>query len=133
MLKQFANLTMLLGQFAGTEAALQRCSEDMQQIYRKKPMLRNFNEIAFWHGCSPVNFCCLNVCFCRDLTFQEVWFLCKVSHLTNNRINREKFDLIINSYVVLKWNAYKLLTLILNTSWKGNRGGGGGGGGLVNC
>ena len=40
-----------------------RCSENMQQIYRKHPcrsaifikFLRNFNEIALRHGCSPEN------------------------------------------------------------------------------
>ena len=52
-----------------TEAAVQRCfirkrcSENMQQIYRRKPMLNsdlnkiasNFIEITLRHGCSPVN------------------------------------------------------------------------------
>ena len=33
-----------------------RCSENMQQIYRRTPMLdSNFIEIALRHGCSPVN------------------------------------------------------------------------------
>ena len=40
-----------------------RCSENMQQIYRRTPMpkcdfnklLCNFIETALWHGCSPVN------------------------------------------------------------------------------
>ena len=37
-----------------------RCSENMQQIYKKTPMPKcNFKkvaiEITFWHGCSPVN------------------------------------------------------------------------------
>ena len=45
-----------------------RCSENMQQIYRRTPMpkcdfneialqvvLRCFIEITLWHGCSPVN------------------------------------------------------------------------------
>ena len=32
-----------------------RCSETMQQIYRRIPMLCNFIEITVWHGCSPVN------------------------------------------------------------------------------
>ena len=32
-----------------------RCSENMQQIYRRKPMPKcNFNKVAL-HGCSPVN------------------------------------------------------------------------------
>ena len=56
--------------------------------------------------------------FYMELNFKEVFFLCKFSHLNNHRINREKFNLIINSYVVLKWNAYKFLRLILNTTWK---------------
>ena len=38
-----------------------RCSENMQQIYRRTPvpkydLLCNFIEIALRHGCSPVNF-----------------------------------------------------------------------------
>ena len=37
-----------------------RCSENMQQIYRRTPMPMcdfdcNFIEIALWYGCSPVN------------------------------------------------------------------------------
>ena len=40
-----------------------RCSEKMQQIYRRAPMTKcnfnqfssNFIEITLWHGCSPVN------------------------------------------------------------------------------
>ena len=38
-----------------------RCSENMQQIYRRTPMPKcdlnsfNFTEITFQHGCSPVN------------------------------------------------------------------------------
>ena len=42
-----------------------RCSENMQQVYRRAPMpkcdlnkvalLCNLIEIALWHGCSPVN------------------------------------------------------------------------------
>ena len=42
-----------------------RCSQNMQQIYRRTPMpkcdfnkvglLCNFIEITLWHGCSPVN------------------------------------------------------------------------------
>ena len=42
-----------------------RCSENMQQVYRRTPMPRcdlnkvallcNLIEIALWHGCSPVN------------------------------------------------------------------------------
>ena len=35
-----------------------RCSENMQQIYRRTPMpklLCNFIEIALRHGCSPIN------------------------------------------------------------------------------
>ena len=36
-----------------------RCSESMQQIYRRTPMPKcdfsNFIEIALRHGCSPVN------------------------------------------------------------------------------
>ena len=36
-----------------------RCSENMQQIYRRTPMskcdFKNFIETALWHGCSPVN------------------------------------------------------------------------------
>ena len=31
-----------------------RCSENMQQIYRRVPML-SFTEIALRHGCSPLN------------------------------------------------------------------------------
>ena len=31
-----------------------RCSENMQQIYRRIPML-SFTEIALRHGCSPLN------------------------------------------------------------------------------
>ena len=41
------------------EAAIQRCSENMQQIYRRTPMPkcdRNFIEILLRHRCSPVNF-----------------------------------------------------------------------------
>ena len=41
-----------------------RCSENMQQIYRRIPMPKcdfnkvacNFIEITLWHGCHPVNF-----------------------------------------------------------------------------
>ena len=44
-----------------SEAAIQRCSENMQQIYRKHPcrsaisikLLCNFVEITLRHGCSP--------------------------------------------------------------------------------
>ena len=40
-----------------------RCSENMQQIYRRTPMSKcefnkvalHFVEISLWHGCSPVN------------------------------------------------------------------------------
>ena len=32
-----------------------KCSDNMQQIYRRTPMLCNFIEITLWHGCSPVN------------------------------------------------------------------------------
>ena len=40
-----------------------RCSENMQQVYRRAPMPKcdfnkvacNFIEITLWHGCSPVN------------------------------------------------------------------------------
>ena len=43
---------------------MKRCSENMQQIYRRTPMpsaisiklLCNFMEITLRHGCSPVNF-----------------------------------------------------------------------------
>ena len=44
-------------------ALRKRCSEKMQQIYRRTPiwsvisikLLCSFIEIALWHGCSPVN------------------------------------------------------------------------------
>ena len=32
-----------------------RHSENIQQVYRRTPMLCNFIEIALWHGCSSVN------------------------------------------------------------------------------
>ena len=48
-----------------SEAAVQRCSENMQQIYSKTSMSKcdfnkvwlqsNFIEITLWHGCFPVN------------------------------------------------------------------------------
>ena len=42
-----------------SEAVTQRCSENMQQIHRRKPMpkcdFNNFTEIALQHGCSPVH------------------------------------------------------------------------------
>ena len=35
---------------------IKRCSENMQQIYWRKPMPEyDFKKVAFWHGCSPVN------------------------------------------------------------------------------
>ena len=38
------------------EAAILRCSENMQQIYRRTPMPKcYFIEIAYLHGCSPIN------------------------------------------------------------------------------
>ena len=33
----------------------ERCSKNMQQIYRRTPMQSNFIEITLQHGCSPVN------------------------------------------------------------------------------
>ena len=63
-----------------------RCSENMQQNYRRKPMLKcdfnkvlcNFLEITLQHGCSPVNLLHifrtpfirvpLNGCFCLLLS-----------------------------------------------------------------
>ena len=66
-----------------TEAALQRCSENMQQIHKQTPMPKchfskvallkfsNFIEIKLRHGCSPVNLLeilgktPLECCFCK--------------------------------------------------------------------
>ena len=49
-------------------ALKKRCSENMQQIYRRTPILKcdinkvesNFIEITLWHGCFPVNL--LHIC-----------------------------------------------------------------------
>ena len=41
-----------------TEAALQRCSENVEQNYRRTAMPKcdfNIIDIALWHRCSPVN------------------------------------------------------------------------------
>ena len=54
-----------------SEAAVQRCSENMQQIYRRHPcrsaisikLFRNFMEIALLHMCSPVNLLHINSFF----------------------------------------------------------------------
>ena len=34
---------------------MKSCSENMQQIYKRKPMPKCDFKIALWHGCSPVN------------------------------------------------------------------------------
>ena len=59
------SVTYLWKKFYDTETAVQRkrCSENMQQIYRRTPMpkfdfskvAKQLIEIILWHGCSTVN------------------------------------------------------------------------------
>ena len=58
----FRNARTLLNIHDGAEAPFRgilrkRCSENMQEIYRRTPMLKcNFNKLSLCYGCSPVYF-----------------------------------------------------------------------------
>ena len=56
--KSVEKLSYLIWKQPPRGVLMKKCSENMQQIYRRTPMLRcDFNEveIALRHGCSPVN------------------------------------------------------------------------------
>ena len=76
-----------------------RCSENVQQIYRRTPMPKgdfcNFIEIALWHGFSPVNqLHIFRTPFFNNTSGQLLleWLLCAVSEFRETcRVLEENF------------------------------------------
>ena len=95
---------------------MKRCSENMQEIYRRTPMPKCnfFIEIAFWHSCSRVNLLHIfRAPFPRNtsgwLLLNWCFFVLLLSILKRNQI--------LNSQRVWVWNQFRKHLFTPLTTW----------------